>query len=151
MIFNFNNDVTKMDLSQYFPVDVLHDDIANDGRILGNLMETILDHSFENLTKKQDNQYYDMDTPDNRTVEVRVKNVSFEASSNMGKNRHGNGTADTEHKINNVTDWLIVDMHNFPIVDVHHVTGTDVKQHFIDNPKTMKTLTWNQFKRYFKR
>ena len=147
MKFEFNKGCLDLDLTGYFS-KVLIPVLKADGRILGNSIEFILADMFSNLDYKPDNDFYDMDTPDGRLVEIRTKNFSFEASSNQGKNRVGTDNTTTEAKLLKVTDWLFVTIDTFPIVKVYHVTGETARNFWAANPyprKSSKVLTSIQF------
>jgi hypothetical protein len=149
MEFDFTRSVTHIDVSDYVH-PILYNHFSNDGRAFGNIAEDVLSHMFSNLIKKEDNDYYDLDTLCKKRVEVRTKNFSFEASSNCGKGRCGKATDDTAYKIANVTDWLFINISEFPRIAIYHVDGEAAKLFWKTSKKTTKKLTPKQFEKGFK-
>ena len=147
MLYQFNKEVTELSLGCKYTNPILDSAIRSDGRILGNVIETILDNEFDNLEFKNDNDYYDMDTPDKRTVEIRVvtSHANFEASSNAGKNRAGTSPEDTQHKLENVSDWIFVTNDQYPLLQLAHVTREDILNNERLQRNKTKQLTRKQF------
>ena len=131
--FKFDSSSTLVDIGSMFHPG-LHKQLTYDARALGNLSENILQLLFSNLIRKHDDDYYDMDTPDGRRVEVRVRKhkeqYSFEASANVGAGRSGQAQDKTIQKIRDVTDWIFLDISTFPQVAIKHVEGEKVREYF---------------------
>ena len=142
--------IIELDLSDIFTAEFLYPHYRNDGRALGTVMEDILDHKFENLTKKEDNDFYDMDSDCGAKIEVRVKNIIFEAGMNYGGGRGGKFPEATVHKMKEVDMWVFVqDLKNFPKVKLYCLTREDMETCDLIHQKKSKILTLNQYHEHF--
>ena len=112
--------------------------IRADARMLGEFIEDAFSFTFVNIEKVTGNKTHDLyDSLEDRKIEVRAytKRVTFMPSSKAVRRRilQEKDSEPIFEKIDAVSDWLFVDVKEFPILKVTHLESHNIATWLYDN------------------